>query len=274
MCAVLCFASAAARRLVETAPLQPSAAAADVIFPAILSLVAAAAVHHAPALSRFHANHDGFGAAAVCIRVAAAVSIASAVHSVRKICSPDAGGAPWVRWCVWGAAAVAAGSHLWAALLHVDSSASGGGSMSDLALLPARVLLLQFAVALLMSMLRPSLDSLCVTLSCALHLAGAVSGAVVVYAGVALLMAATCKLQVMCAGSSGVCNASSFGCGCHVWTLAVICWYGTSHAPQFSSLKVSSGFAFVSSFNWYICGASLFFETFAPVFVWAMYDCC
>jgi hypothetical protein len=126
--------------------------------------------------------------------------------------------------------------------------------------------------ALLASMLWPSLNSFCVALSCALHLAAVVSGAAAVYAGVALLMAASCKLQVTCGSGGGASKASSFGRGCHVWTLAVICWYGTGHAPQFSSLKVSSGFAFVASFNWYICGASLFFETFAPVIVWAMYD--
>ena len=66
-------------------------------------------------------------------------------------------------------------------------------------------------------------------------------------------------------------KAACFGCGCHAWSLAVLCWYGTSHAPQFSALKVSSGFAFIASFNWYICGASLFFETFAPVFMWAIF---
>ena len=66
-------------------------------------------------------------------------------------------------------------------------------------------------------------------------------------------------------------KAACFGCGCHAWSLALLCWYGTGHAPQFSALKVSSGFAFVASFNWYICGASLFFETFAPVLVWAMF---
>jgi hypothetical protein len=84
------------------------------------------------------------------------------------------------------------------------------------------------------------------------------------------LMAATFKLYVKCR-SSAVSKAACFGCGCHAWSLALLCWYGTGHAPQFSALKVSSGFAFVASFNWYICGASLFFETFAPVLVWAMF---
>ena len=107
----------------------------------------------------------------------------------------------------------------------------------------------------------------------ALFLAGMVSGGVLAYAAVALVMAATFKLYAACGASGGGISrgkAWCFGCGCHAWTLAVVCWYGTSHAPQFSSLKVSSGFAFVASFDWYICGASLFFETFAPVLVWAM----
>lgn len=272
---VLCFASAAASRLlaITSAPQPSAAAAADVVLPAILSMVSAAAVHHAPALSRLNAAEGGGSAAAACTGVAAAVVISCAMQGVRKSCMLDAGAASWGRSAVWGTAALAAGCYVLTALLRADSSGGGGGAASELSLQPARVLLLQFLLALLMSALRPSLDSFCVALSCALYLAGIVSGCVLSYAAVAVMMAATCKLHVMCTSSSGAgtCSkASIFGCGCHVWTLAVISWYGTSHAPQFSSLKVSSGFAFVSSFNWHICGASLFFETFAPVLVWAM----
>jgi hypothetical protein len=244
------------------------------ILSAIVSLVAAAAVHHAPALSRLDAVNVGV-AAAVCARLIAAISICFSVKSVWRSCGAGADGGVWGAKAIWLTAAVACGCHLMLALLHSHASASVGGTTSELALLPARVLLLQFVCSVLVCTLRSSRDSLCVALSSALYLASAVSGCVAVYAAVAMLLASTFKLHSMCRSSSTlstVSKASSFGSGCHAWTLAVICWYGTNHAPQFSSLKVSSGFAFVASFNWHVCGASLFFETFAPVFVWAMYD--
>jgi hypothetical protein len=244
---------------------QSFSAASDVIFPAILSLASAAIVHHAPALSRLDVGGDASTAFA---QVAAAVAVGFAVQSMRSSCMVDAAATSWGRAAVWGTAAAGTICCVLSVLLRVDASGSGGAA-SELALLPSRVLLLQFVVVLLMSVLRPSLDLFCAVLCCALHLAGVVSGCWGAYAAVAVLMAATCKLHVM-SSSGGGSKASSFGCGCHLWTLAVISWYGTGHSPQFSSLKVSSGFAFVSSFNWYICGGSLFFETFAPVLAWAM----
>ncbi len=235
---------------------------------AAVSLAAAAAVHHAPSLSRLDAVNVS-PAAAACIRVAAAAAVGFSVKIVWKSCRADVGGRQLGPAVIWFTTVVACFCYVLFALLQVDAGAGGGGAV----LLPARVLLLQFLLSVLMCWLQPSRDSLCAALSSALYLAGLVSGCVVVYACVALLMAATFKLYVMCssgASASPADKASSFGCGCHAWTLAVICWYGTNHAPQFSSLKVSSGFAFVSSFNWHICGASLFFETFAPVLVWAL----
>ncbi len=275
---VICLTSAAAARIATVSPkfqteFQFPGPACDMILSAIVSLVAAAAVHHAPALSRLDAANIGV-AAVVCARLIAAVSICFSVKSVWRSCGASADGGVWGAKAIWFTAAVACGCHLMLALLHSLASASVG-TTSELALLPARVLLLQFVCSVLVCTVRSSRDSLCVALSSALYLASAVSGCVAVYAAVAVLLASTFKLHSMCRSSSTlstVSKASSFGSGCHAWTLAVICWYGTNHAPQFSSLKVSSGFAFVSSFNWHICGASLFFETFAPVFVWAMYD--
>ena len=270
---VICLASAAATRLLSTTgpTLQPVRILADVILPAILSLAAAAAVHHAPVLGRLEAVDAG--AAAVAARVAAAAVMAAAVKSIWNSCGASPGGVMWGGRAISCSAAVASCCYALAGVLHVDSAASSGGTPT-LALIPARVLLLQLLLALLSCVLQPSRDSLCTALGALLFLAGVVSGCVLVYAGIALVMAATFKLYIICSRRGGSLSvgskASSFGFGCHAWTLAVICWYGTGHAPQFSSLRVSSGFAFVASFNWYICGASLFFETFAPVFVWAM----
>ena len=73
---VVSLASAAARRLVIAPPaMQTFGSITEVIVSAAMSLVAAAAVHHAPALGRLHALNFG-AVAAACARGVAEVNCA------------------------------------------------------------------------------------------------------------------------------------------------------------------------------------------------------
>jgi hypothetical protein len=200
--------------------MQTFGAITEVIGSAVVSLVAAAVVHHAPALARLNAFNFG-AVAAACARVAAAATVGFAVNNIWKSCGTDAGSEVRGPAVIWLTAVVASCCHVALALLHVDPSAGGGGDTSALALAPARLLLLQFLLCMLLCWLRPSRDWLCAALSSALLLAGAVSGCAAVYAAVAALMAAMFKLHSM---SSDGGKAAAFGCGCHAWTLAIICW--------------------------------------------------